>query len=197
VNLSNFSEHSRPMEAIAEDPTPPQVEEAGPLGPMNYDTLETLLPPHHPPPHNPGTEEPSEQSGEQPLESHEVMELQAFSERKEWIMEKIKVGIPTPLFPLRILTILRKAPRGHASHRTLRRPRGRAYLNCGSFGASYSEATRTVAHRARQGRERNGGIRLWRTQKVQEFHQGSVPSCVLLPFFLPSRLNDRCSGLKA
>jgi len=28
---------------------------------------------------------------EQPLESHEVIELQAFSERKAWIEEKIKV----------------------------------------------------------------------------------------------------------
>jgi hypothetical protein len=88
------------MEATADDPTPPQVEEAGPLGPMNYDTLETLMAPHHPPPHNPGMEETSEQSGEQPLESHEVMELQAFSERKEWIMEKIKVGIPNPTPPI-------------------------------------------------------------------------------------------------
>ena len=87
------------MEAIAEDPTPPQVEEAGPLGPMNYDSLEPLMAPHHPPPHNHGTEDTSEQGGDQPLESHEVMELQAFSERKEWIMEKIKVSILTPLSP--------------------------------------------------------------------------------------------------
>jgi hypothetical protein len=91
------------MEAIAEDPTPPQVEEAGPLGLMNYDSIDGLLAPghhhhhhhhHHHPPQNPGSEETSERSGEErPLESHEVMELQAFSERKEWIMEKIKVGI--------------------------------------------------------------------------------------------------------
>ena len=87
------------MEATAEDPTPPQVEEAGPLGPMNYDTLEAFVAPHPPPPHNSGTEETSEQGGEQPLESHEVMELQEFSERKEWIMGKIKVGIPFPPSP--------------------------------------------------------------------------------------------------
>lgn len=29
----------------------------------------------------------------QALESHEVVELQAFSERKDWILEKIKVGV--------------------------------------------------------------------------------------------------------
>jgi hypothetical protein len=84
------------MEAIAEDPAPPQVEEAGPPDLMNYDPIEAVLAPHHHPPQNPGSEETSERSGEQPLESHEVMELQAFSERKEWIMEKIKVGILNP-----------------------------------------------------------------------------------------------------
>jgi hypothetical protein len=36
-------------------------------------------------------EETSEQNGEQALDSHEVMELQAFSERKEWIVDKIEV----------------------------------------------------------------------------------------------------------
>lgn len=97
--MSYSSEHPRPMEPTAEDPTPPQVEEAGPLGLMNYDSLETLLASRPPPPHNPGMEETSEQSGEQPLESHEVMELQAFSERKEWIMEKIKVSISISLAP--------------------------------------------------------------------------------------------------
>jgi hypothetical protein len=83
------------MEAIAEheDPAPPQVEEAGPLNLMNHEAPQAL---HGRPPQNPGSEETYEQSGEQPLESHEVMELQAFSERKEWIMEKIKVSIPSP-----------------------------------------------------------------------------------------------------
>lgn len=33
---------------------------------------------------------------EQALESHEVIELQTFSERKAWIEDKIKVSIPTP-----------------------------------------------------------------------------------------------------
>jgi len=31
---------------------------------------------------------------EQALESHEVIELQTFSERKAWIEEKIKVNYP-------------------------------------------------------------------------------------------------------
>jgi hypothetical protein len=85
------------MEAAAPagHPTPPQVEEAGPLTHMNYASLQTRLAPHHSPPQVPGTEENSEQSGEQPLDSHELMELQAFSERKEWILEKIKVCAPT------------------------------------------------------------------------------------------------------
>jgi len=85
------------MEATAEDLAPPQVEEAGPLNLMNHDSIEALPALHHRPLQNPGLEETSEQrSGEQPLESHEVVELQAFSERKEWIMEKIKVGILNP-----------------------------------------------------------------------------------------------------
>lgn len=84
------------MEAISEDPAPPQVEEAGPLGLMNYDTIKGLPAPLYHPPQNPGSEDSSERRGEQPLESHEVMELQAFSERKEWIMEKIKVSILNP-----------------------------------------------------------------------------------------------------
>jgi hypothetical protein len=84
------------MEAIAEDPAPPQVEEAGPLNLMNHDSVEALQAPHHRPPQNPGSEESSERGDEQPLEFHEVMELQAFSERKEWIMEKIKVGVVNP-----------------------------------------------------------------------------------------------------
>ncbi|KAI0291736.1 hypothetical protein BC826DRAFT_1021878 [Russula brevipes] len=72
------------------------VEEAGPLSHMNYASLEAPLASHHSPPQVPGTEENSEQSGEQPLDSHELMELQAFSERKEWIMDKIKLleGMP-------------------------------------------------------------------------------------------------------
>ncbi|KAF8506020.1 hypothetical protein F5888DRAFT_1604221 [Russula emetica] len=63
---------------------------------MNYDSIEAVLAPQYRPPQNPGSEETSERSGEQPLESHEVMELQAFSERKEWIMGKIKLleGMP-------------------------------------------------------------------------------------------------------
>src|SRR6266403_780514 len=103
--------------------------------------------------------------------------------------------------PLRLLTVFREAPRGHASDRTLRRPRRRACLSPGSFEASYPEATRKMAHRARQDRERNGDIRLWRTQKVQEFHHGSVSpeQCFFFsPFPFLSFLNDWfCSGLKA
>lgn len=81
------------MEAIAEDPAPPQVEEAGPLNLMNHEAPQA---PRCRSPQNPGSEETYEQNDEQPLESHEVMELQAFSERKEWIMEKIKVSTLNP-----------------------------------------------------------------------------------------------------
>jgi hypothetical protein len=35
--------------------------------------------------------DPHDEGGEQALESHEVVELQAFSRRREWIAEKIKV----------------------------------------------------------------------------------------------------------
>jgi hypothetical protein len=89
--MSNSSEHSRRMEATAEDPTPPPAEGAGPLDHNNYESLENLLAGRRSPSPNPGSEENSEQNGEQALESHEVMELQAFSERKEWIIDKIKV----------------------------------------------------------------------------------------------------------
>jgi len=86
------------MEAAAEVPTPTSIEEAGPLIHMIRDSPETLPPPSHlSPSQNPDMEETTEQGGEQPLASHEVMELQAFSERKEWIMEKIKVRIRNPL----------------------------------------------------------------------------------------------------
>ena len=86
------------MEVTVGDPTPPGVEEAGPLTHVNHDSLETSHPPHLSPSQNPDMEETAKHasSGEQPLESHEVMELQAFSERKEWIMEKIEVRIPQP-----------------------------------------------------------------------------------------------------
>jgi hypothetical protein len=109
------------MEATAEDPTPPPAEGAGPLSHINYESLENLLVARPP---NPGSEENSERNGEQPLESHEVMELQAFSERKEWIIDKIKVRgsatLPVSLFFR--LTIIREAIGGHASHRALHRP---------------------------------------------------------------------------
>lgn len=42
---------------------------------------------------------------EQALESHEVIELQTFSERKAWIEEKIKVGSWTIPFPSGILKV--------------------------------------------------------------------------------------------
>lgn len=97
MNIPNSSGHSRQMEPAAEEPTPPRVEEAGPLTHVNHDSVETSHPSHLSPSQNNDMEEPAEhaRSVEQPLESHEVIELQAFSERKEWIMEKIKVRIPS------------------------------------------------------------------------------------------------------
>ncbi|KAI0306919.1 hypothetical protein B0F90DRAFT_1683521 [Multifurca ochricompacta] len=91
--MSNSSEDSRLMEATGEDPNPPQAEAAGPLGHMNHDPFEPLLTSRRFSSRNPGEGEvsESEQNGEQALESHEVMELQAFSERKDWILEKIKL----------------------------------------------------------------------------------------------------------
>ena len=87
------------MEAAAERLTPPRVEEAGPLTHVNHDSLETSHPSHLSPSKITDMEETAEhtRSGEQPLESHEVMELRAFSERKEWIMEKIKVRTPSTI----------------------------------------------------------------------------------------------------
>ena len=88
------------MEAAAEGPAPTRVEEAGPLAHMIHDSPETpppLPPSLLPPSQRPDMDETAEQSGQQPLESHEVVELQAFSERKEWIMDKIKVRIHNPL----------------------------------------------------------------------------------------------------
>ena len=91
-------ERSQQMEAAAEGPTPTSIEEAGPLIHMIHDSPETLPPPPLLSPfQNPDMEETAERGGDQPLESHEVMELQAFSERKEWIVEKIKVRIHNPL----------------------------------------------------------------------------------------------------
>ena len=56
---------------------------------------------------------------EQALESHEVIELQTFSERKAWIEEKIKV-IQHSSSPLRDAH-LQIVPRAHAPHRGFRR----------------------------------------------------------------------------
>ncbi|KAH9030162.1 hypothetical protein EDB85DRAFT_1964325 [Lactarius pseudohatsudake] len=87
------------MEATLVNPTPappPQAEAAGPLGHMNYDSLENILASHLSQVQDAASDENSEQNGEQALESHEVIELQAFSERKEWIVEKINLleGMP-------------------------------------------------------------------------------------------------------
>ena len=97
MNISGSSE--RQMEAAAEEPTPPRVEEAGPLTHVNHDYMETSRPSHLSPSPNTDMDESAEHAGsvEQPLESHEVIELQAFSERKEWIVEKIKVCIHSPI----------------------------------------------------------------------------------------------------
>ncbi|KAH9173411.1 hypothetical protein EDB89DRAFT_1959717 [Lactarius sanguifluus] len=86
------------MEATLVNPTPapPQAEAPGPLGHMNYDSLENILASHRSQVQDAASDENSEQNGEQALESHEVIELQAFSERKEWIVEKINLleGMP-------------------------------------------------------------------------------------------------------
>ena len=89
------------MEATLVDhtPAPPQAETADPLGHMNYDSLESLLASHRSRPQD-ASDETSEQNGEQALESHEVIELQAFSERKVWIGEKINVRVLVPISPV-------------------------------------------------------------------------------------------------
>jgi hypothetical protein len=89
------------MEAtlVNSTPAPPQADTAGPLGHMNYDSLENLLASHRSQSQNAASDENSEQNSEQPLESHEVIELQAFSERKEWIGEKIEVRILVSTMP--------------------------------------------------------------------------------------------------
>lgn len=96
------SEDSRPMEATLVDhtPAPPQAETAGSLGQMNYDSLEHILASHRSQLQDDAPDETSEQNGEQALESHEVIELQAFSERKVWVGEKIKVLVPVPISPV-------------------------------------------------------------------------------------------------
>ncbi len=152
MNASDSLEYSTQMEAAAEDPTPSRVEEAGPLTQMNHDSPEIPLPSHLSPSQNSGMEETTEHGDEQPLESHEVMELQAFSERKEWIMEKINVRIPGPPLTTVLLpdNISEKAPGGHASHRAFRQPGRRACLDSYGVGAPYPGTTRTVALRAQQ-----------------------------------------------
>ena len=151
MNISDSSE--RQMEVAAEEPTPPRVEEAGPLTHVNHDSLETSRPSHLSPSQITDMDESAEHAGsvEQPLESHEVVELQAFSERKEWIMEKIKVRIPSPVIHCcPRLTMWEKAPGGHASNRALHRSGRRACLDSYGVGAPYPGTTRTVARRAQQ-----------------------------------------------
>jgi len=93
IDISS-SERFRPMEATPVDRTPAPAETAGSIGHMDYNPQENLLASHPPPSQDATSDERTEQNGEQALESHEVIELQAFSERKEWIAEKIKVRAP-------------------------------------------------------------------------------------------------------
>jgi len=187
------------MEATAEDPAPLQVEEAGPLNLMNYDSFEALLPPHHPP-QNPGSEETSEQrSGEQPLESHEVMELQAFSERKEWIMEKINVGIISP-HPA-------PSPPDYFSEQLLDgMPPIELFADLDAVRTSSPAVSGLPTRKQLEGwliehdriEKETEIFDSGELKKFKTFTMGQCRSVFLLPFpFLPF-LNDRvCSGLKA
>ena len=65
---------------------------AGTLDVIDYSSLETLLSSRVSSGADDEEGERPENNEEQALESHEVIELQAFSERKEWIVEKIKVS---------------------------------------------------------------------------------------------------------
>jgi hypothetical protein len=187
------------MEATAEDPAPPQVEEAGPLDLMNYDSMEALLAPHHHPPQNPASEEtPEQRSGEQALESHEVMELQAFSERKEWIMEKIKVGILNPHPTL--------SPPDYFSEKLLEgMPSIQLFADLDAVRASSPAVSGGLPTRKQLGKwliehdkiEKETEIfDSGELKKFKAFTMGQCRSVFLLPF--PFFLNDRvCSGLKA
>lgn len=80
------------MSAQDDLPTPSvsstSIESAGTLGSKDYSSLESIFASKRSP------DGPSSVDGEeQALDSNEVLELQAFSERKEWIVEKIKVRL--------------------------------------------------------------------------------------------------------
>lgn len=71
---------------------PIDAEPAGTLDGMDYSSLESIIKSKIP--HGPirqGSEHLQGHAEHGELESHEVIELQAFSERKEWIVDKIKV----------------------------------------------------------------------------------------------------------
>lgn len=80
------------MSSQGDPPTPSvsstSVESAGTLGTKDYSSLESLLASKRSPDVSSAVDEE-----EQALDSNEVLELQAFSERKEWIVEKIKVRL--------------------------------------------------------------------------------------------------------
>ena len=60
--------------------------------PAEITSRANALPAVAPMPKNPSS--PTDNNrGERPLESHEVIELQTFSERQAWIEEKIKVNL--------------------------------------------------------------------------------------------------------
>lgn len=97
---------------------------------------------------------PNNSEGET-LESHEVIELQAFSERKAWIEEKIKVSIRVMNYACRIMAVVLREP---SAHRGLCRSRlstslGRAYPR-----PTHPRATARMARRTRQNREGNRNI---------------------------------------
>ena len=85
---------------------------------------------------------------EQALESHEVIELQTFSERKAWIEQKIKVLYGSLLDGQ--FTDRHLVPGENAAHRSLRRV-GRCARVCpGHPRLAHTRRTKAVDNRARR-----------------------------------------------
>ena len=185
------------MEATTGDPSPPPAEKAGPLSHINYGSLETLLAPHRSLSPNPGSEETSEQNGEQALESHEVMELQAFSERKEWIVDKIEVrNSVSPLLLFFSLTMILKSSWSAClplrSSPTLMPYVPRVRLDRGFLPGNNSNSGSLSTTRSR--RKQRSSIPE-SSKSLRNSPRVSAEPCS--PIFVFFRLNDRCSGLEA
>lgn len=113
---------------------------------------------------------------EHALDSHEVIELQAFSERKDWIMDKIKVRSPLIKCRAPFMTPIALVSGDTPTYRGVRRPGRRSRIVSRDSGAPYTRGAKSMGGRARQNREGDGNLRLGGPQKATQNHERCAES---------------------